>query len=575
MESEIKKIQTDVLVVGGGAAGARATLEAYQAGAKVTLLLKGDLGVMGVRGAGATGSGTPRWLHLFSSMTKHATTTEEVESYYQRAIRAGLGLADRHLVRTLVDGAPEAKKALEKWGLVLGSDNPENPHGIECNITPMPGLANVIRTNKGINVLQHMMVTDLLVEDTICKGAIAVNEETGETFLLKAGAVVLATGGCAQLFRLSFHPPCITGDGYAMGYEAGAELVNMEFEQMFIATAYPAVTMAPYPIWGLHPRVLNARGQEFIQDYLPQGVTVGECMEKKMTHGPFSTRDASKYLDIAMVKETRAGRANKHNAFYLEVPAKVKTNPELLFPEFWDWYAYRGIDFSKEYVEINVGHQCSNGGFKIDENGQTTISGLYAVGESATGAYGADRLGGAMMTSCQVFGARAGRHAASTAAARGATGVDKQVVTTKLERIIKVKKSKGNQKPSEVKKILQKRAWEDLLVTRSKESLSQILQEIARIRGDVSTRLSIENTRDLIAALELRNLLLIGEIIANAALKRTESRGSHYREDFPERDDSNWQQTITVKKVDGMMRLDTVKVDDRWKRDEAELGWWG
>jgi succinate dehydrogenase/fumarate reductase flavoprotein subunit len=96
-----------------------------------------------------------------------------------------------------------------------------------------------------------------------------------------------------------------------MGYEAGAELMNMEFEQMFIATAYPAVTMAPYPIWGLHPRVLNAKGKEFIQNYLPRGVTIDECMDRKMTHGPFSTRDVSKYIDIAMAKETKAGRANE------------------------------------------------------------------------------------------------------------------------------------------------------------------------------------------------------------------------------------------------------------------------
>ena len=174
-----RAVETDVLVIGGGAAGARAAVEAHLSGAGVTMLVKGDLGVVGVRGAGATGSGNARWLHLFNSMTKHDDIEEEIESYYQRAIRAGLGLADRRLVRILVDGAAEARKALEKWGLVLGSDNPENPRGIECNISPMPGLANVIRANKEISVVQHMMVTDLLVENNVCKGAIAVSEDTG------------------------------------------------------------------------------------------------------------------------------------------------------------------------------------------------------------------------------------------------------------------------------------------------------------------------------------------------------------------------------------------------------------
>jgi succinate dehydrogenase/fumarate reductase flavoprotein subunit len=158
---------------------------------------------------------------------------------------------------------------------------------------------------------------------------------------------------------------------------------------------------------------------------------------------------------------------------------------------------------------------------------------------------------------------------------KGTSGIDKHLVESKLESIAHLKAHKGDQRPSEVKKILQKRAWDNLLAVRSKENLNEILQEVERIRKDVFPRLSIENTRDLVAALELKNLLLVGEIIANAGLKRTESRGSHYREDFPERDDSNWQQVITVKRVDGMMRLDTVKIDDRWKRDEAELGWWG
>jgi succinate dehydrogenase/fumarate reductase flavoprotein subunit len=148
------KIQTDVLIVGGGASGARAALEAHRSGARVALAVKGELGVMGVRGAGATGSGAPRYLHLFNSMVKHSSITEEAESYYQRAIRAGLGIANRGLTRILVEGAREAKQALDQWGLVLGSDNPDNPHGIESIITPMPGLANVIRKQE-IDVLQH------------------------------------------------------------------------------------------------------------------------------------------------------------------------------------------------------------------------------------------------------------------------------------------------------------------------------------------------------------------------------------------------------------------------------------
>jgi len=582
----VNKINTDVLVIGGGAAGARAAFEANESGAKVTLAVKGELGVMGVRGAGATGSGTPRYLHLFTSAgsgTVEQTPTNisdiphqrEIQGYYNRAIIAGLGIADRKLVRILTEGAPAAKEFLDKNGLVLGPSNPNNPHGIESNINPMPGLGNLIRRYKDISLMQHTMVLDLIVEDNICKGALVVGELSGELTLLKAGAVVLATGGTAQLFELNYHPTCITGDGYAMAYRAGAEIMNMEFEQMFISTVFPTVTMVPYPVWRFKPRVLNVDGKEFIQNYLPPDVTLEECLHKKTQHGPFSTRDASKYFEIALVKESIRGGANEHNAFYLEVPSEMRKNPDLFFPEYEDWYTYRGIDFSKDFVEINTVHHCSNGGLVIDENAQTTISGLYAVGEVATGAYGADRLGGAMMTSCQVFGSRAGKNAAQTAMKRDKSIKDEQDWVQQAEQLIGIKNSKGTQKPADIIRSLKHNAWQKLLVVRSKASLTDFLGEIEHIRKDLLPAVQCEDSRDLVAALELRNLVQVGEIIARAALKRTESRGSHYREDYPQQDDEQWVKAITIKNTDGGMVLSTRVIDENWNADDTDLGWWG
>lgn len=576
----------DVLVIGGGGAGARAALEASGAGAGVVLAVKGKFGITGVRGAGATGyRGNGRPMHLFSGPkvilgSKDSPGTysnvplgpdDEQRAFLQRTIQAGLGMADRNLARVLVEGAPEAKQDLDRRGLLL-----EKSSRLECLIAPMPGLAYAVKAVPEIEVLEETMVTGLLSQDGICRGAVGLNESTGEPVIVRAKSTILATGGTGQLFRFSFHPSCVTGDGYAIGYEAGAELMNMEFGQVFVATVYPNIDSVPYVVWKSHPKVLNVRGDEFIHAYLPPGITLSESMDQKLQHGPFSSRDASRYLEIAMIEETRAGRANENNGFFLEIKG---LNLGKADEGNWirNWLEFRGIDLRKDHLEINVAYHCSNGGFRIDENGQTTLRGLYAVGEAASGPYGADRLGGAMMTSSQVFGARAGKDAASKAKVMKTwLDVDSRVVSSQIERIEHLRNSAGTQKPQPLMDILKKAAWEKLLVVRTHDELCQFLKEVERIRETVLHDLSIQGAGDLVKALELKNLLQTGEMIARAALMRTETRGSHYREDYPSRNDVDWLKSITFNHREGQMRVGTANLDEGWKGDPDDLKglWW-
>ncbi|MFC1988224.1 FAD-binding protein [Chloroflexota bacterium] len=565
----LKTIETEVLVIGGGGAAARAALEAHQAGAKVTLVVKGDFGLMGCRGSGATACGCRNSFNYFRRSETSVNPTDEDEAIFKRIIQAGLGMTDKHLVRVVMDNVVEAGSALKKWGVMLGLPGSEifSSEGPTV-IVPMPALACVVRSYSEITVRDRMMIVDLLIQDGKCVGAIGIDESSGELFLFKAASTILATGGNSQLFMLNFHPSCVTGDGYAMGYEAGAELMNMEFQQMFTSIIYSIIN-SPRPdiAWGLYPKVRNVNGDEFIQSYLPQGVTLEECMEQKALHNPFSTRDASKCIEIALVKEATAGRANEHNAFYLDT-----TDPKIIPPRRQRWIDYLGRDYwSKENIEISVLHHCSNGGLRIDENGQTTIPGLYAIGETAAGAYGADRLGGNMQASCHVFGVKAGKHAAAIAKSNSLPPVDDQIAENRLQRIAALKKSRGDQKPFELTKILKKTAWENLMLVRSKEGLIHFLSEVERIRGILIPRLHIESTAELVEVLELENLLKVGEIMANVALMRTESRGSHHRDDFPDRDDANWLQSIVVKKEAGEMQLSTRILDGDWEDKPGDL----
>ena len=582
-----RAVDTDVLVIGGGGAGARAALEASAAGASVILAVKGKFGITGVRGAGATGyRGNGRPMHLFSGpkvilKSKDEPGTyaslplgaeEEQKAFFKRSIQAGLGMADRNLTRILAEGASGAKEALEKRGLLLE----KSPH-IECLIAPMPGLAYAVKMVPEIDALEETMINGLLSQNGICGGAVGLDETTGEPLVIRAKSTILATGGTGQLFMLTFHPSCMTGDGYVMGYEAGAELMNMEFGQTFIAFVHPNIDSVPYPVWKLNPKILNGQGDEFIHRYLPEGVTVRDCMEQKLQHGPFSSRDASRYLEIAMMKETKAGRATEHNGFYLDVKG---LNLGKADEGNWirSWLQFRGFDLRQDHLEINVAYHCSNGGLRIDENGRTTVRGLYAVGEAASGPYGADRLGGAMMTSSQVFGARAGKDAAAKAKETGGwRDMESRVASLLIERIDRFRRSTGSQKPQQLIERLRRTAWENLLVVRTHEGLSHFLKEVEAVRESLLHDLSIQGTGDLVKALELRSLLQTGEMIGKAALMRTETRGSHFREDFPQRDDTDWLQSITLHDAEGQMRLGTIKLDEVWKSEPDDLKglWWG
>ena len=579
-----KVIETEVIVIGGGAAAARAAIEAYQTGAKCTLVVKGRFGFRGLRGNGSTGYACTNLIY-FPTLGRVVKPEEEREIIYKRIIQAGLGLADRRLTGILVDEALEERRRLERWGIiqqVVGTldgrttvqatrDWPGiQQTGISRHIDPMPGLANVIRSITDVTILDLTMVTDLLLQDGRCVGAIAISEVDGEPILLRANSIILGTGGEAQLFKANMHPSCVTGDGYAMGYNAGAELINMEFMQIFVSTAYPTVNSIVTSLWKENPVIRNVDGKEFLQNYLPEGVTLKECMEDKRQHGPFSTIDLGKYIDIAIMKEAKAGHVNEHGAFYLQSDSLRRASPQFMRRD--EWYDYRGIDLSQRNIEITLAFQCSNGGLRVDENGQTTIPGLYAVGETAAGPHGADRLAGGMMAFCHVFGRRAGKHAAETAKAQGVPSLNNKTVKNHLKQIAELQKSKGDQKPVELIDKLKKTAWENLLAVRDKNGLTKLLQRIKEIRSDIGPRLSIESTRELVQALELRNLLQVGEIVASAALLRTESRGPHYRDDFPKRDDTNWARSVTVKKESKEMRLSTFKRDEKWQDHPEDLG---
>jgi len=180
------------------------------------------------------------------------------------------------------------------------------------------------------------------------------------------------------------------------------------------------------------------------------------------------------------------------------------------------------------------------------------------------------------MVSSQVFGTRAGIHAAARAKEIGTPKIRSEIIKNQLTHIKVLVKCHGDRKPYEFTRMLKTAAWNNLMLVRSNKSLTQFLKEIDRLRDDMTEHLLLSSTGDLIAAQELKNMLQVGEIIARAALMRTESRGSHYREDFPDRDDSNWLQSIIVKKKRDKATLETINLDNEWQDNPTGFDglWW-
>lgn len=539
----MKTYETDVLVVGGGGAATASTIAAHDAGVRTMLAVKGQFGVPGVRGAGAT-SNPKADFWTIRTVGPQGGLFNPPEATLADMIQAGLGTADAKLCGIFVAEVGEAIKRLRSMGLRFQSKMLATMPANEAT----KGTNNIVQIQKAViagtntEVVEHANLTDLIVENGRCFGAVGIHDD-GEPFAVHAGAVILATGGVGQLFRYSFNPPGNTGDGYAMALRAGAELFNMEFMQQGLATTWPTQAMVMLYEMAEPYRMFNRHGKAFVADYLPDGVGLIDVSNLKAMHWPVSSRDASLHLDRAIHGEILAGRGTENDAVYLDLSGTRRGFQPEVFVEYMHSI---GIDLERDLLQIQLHHHTSNGGVRIDEHTQSRVQGLFACGE-ACGWQGADRLGGTMLGGSQVFGWRAGTAAAAVAKDRPGPQLHAdRLDQLLLSRLARLRAGTGSLRPSDLLRPLQTEMWRELLVQKDAEKLARARAFVHRQRDQMESGLRIDAPFDLVLALEQRNLLDIAEVIISAAEFRTESRGSHARADYPERDDANWATSVFV-----------------------------
>ncbi len=533
MAHEPMHAETDVLVIGSGAAGMYAAVEAARAGCRVlladrSLIGRGGATVMAqMTVAVALGSETPdHWSH-----------------HYQDTLNAGRGLCNQPLAQLLCEDGPECIRAMDEWGvgwarkdgritqaMAPGHDRPRCVYVDFLNTGPAVSktLRTVVNKTGGIRKAGDLCVVDLLRADGAIAGAVALHFGSGAPVTLSAKATILATGGLTRLYRRNSASANMGGDGYALALRAGASLVDMEFVQFFpIGHLAPRLIGMDPIMWDpfrykLGGRLLNNRMEEFTQRY---GVA---------ENGKYViTRDVGSY---AILKEVEAGRGSPHGGVYLSFQHCSEAALRESFGPVIDRLAANNIDLTKTPIEVAPIAHYHMGGIAADAQMQTDLPGLFAAGEAVGGANGANRLSGNAITEALVFGRRAGRSAADYAKRTNALP-DRADNARALLDLVAADAPERGLNTAEMVQTLQATMQDDVGALRNETKLKRALGQIDRMAADLGDVPPGDGNRfDMrrIDWFDLRNMLLVARVVAEAALARPETRGAQQREDYPQ-----------------------------------------
>jgi fumarate reductase (CoM/CoB) subunit A len=506
-------VECHVLVIGSGGAGVRAAIEAEQYGDTVlvskSLAGKGGCTPMAEGGYNAA-------LRESDSCVLHKEDT----------IRGGAYLNDQELVDILVKEAPERFLELVRWGAVFdrtveGEFAQRSFGGQKIARTCYAGdrtghemmMTLLERLRAGnVTVLQEVSVIDLLRRENRVVGAVCLNRNGG-LMALQADSTIIATGGASRIFDISTNSATGTGDGFALGYRAGAELIDMEMVQF-----HPTGAVYPYDargrliteaVRGEGGVLLNSKGERFMERYDP------ERME-------LSTRDV---VARSIAREIAEGRGTPRGGVWLDVthlpPEQIEDKLPLMLEQFLAF----GIDIRKERMEVSPTAHHFMGGLRITPTCETTVPGLYACGEAAGGVHGANRLGGNSLAETQVFGKRAGE-AAGRAPSRGI-----RIDTRQLERYRRMMDEfrSGGVNPVTITRKLQEAMWNGAGIARNARDLETTLVDVEKLS---KKKLLAQSPENLAECFTVQNMCLVASLVVRSALLRGESRGAHVRTDI-------------------------------------------
>jgi len=565
-DNKISSRSCDVLIIGGGSAGLRAAIEAHDAGSQVLIISKsrrGDPHTVLARGGinAALGTMDPQ-----DNWMIHAADT----------LREGLFIGDYDKVEVLCKSAPDAVTELVNWGARFHRE-PDgrltqrffgaHTYRRTCFSGDWTGkeiirvLMKQVRLRK-IKFVDNVYITKLLKSTDIEKakgaqekgkekeeeilGAMGIDLKKKNIIIFKAKCVILATGGYTRVYPVSSSRIFENyGDGLALAYEAGVDLVDMEMVQFHpTGMVWPkkaAGTLATEAIRGEGGILLNSKGERFMKNYYPQ----------RMELGPRDVVARSIYNEIV------SGRGTKHGGVWLDVTHLPKAKILERLPTMYDQFKrIAGVDISKEKMEVAPTAHYSMGGVKVDSKCQTNVKGLFAIGEVAGRVHGANRLGGNSLLGTVVFGKIAGREAATKVARE-----EKRTINGKSSSILGITHDKDKKlapilftvkQPVRIRSQIQQVMQENAGIIREASKLRKGIKKISELEKTLYSKNSVlksfKNYENVVSTWEVKSALVVCEAVLRSASIRQESRGAHYRSDFPDRDDRKWKVNIYCRK---------------------------
>ena len=538
---EIKTIQTDVLIIGSGGAGSRAAIEVDDAGLKATIVSKG----LSFR-SGCTGMAEGGYNAVFKTVDKD----DSIDAHMHDTLKGGSYLNDKRLVEILVNESPKRLIDLENYGALFDRQESgqidQRPFGGQtyrrtCYQGDRTGaeLLNALKEEiikRDIQCIEEVMITSLVTDNDQVIGATGLNLKDSSLIYFQAKSVILASGGAGQLYPVTSNTFQKNGDGFAIAYRAGANLVDMEQIQF-----HPTGMVAPESKKGVlvteavraeGGKLINSEGERFMSRYAP------EKME-------LATRDV---VARSIYQEIIEGRGTENGGVYLDISHLdddyIDEKLETMVLQFENV----GVDIKHEPIEVAPTAHHFMGGVKIDTDASTSLENLFGAGEVCGGVHGANRLGGNALADTQVFGKIAGESASKAAKDTELKTDDEQVKgeASRIESLIK----EGSIKPQEFKNNIKRLMWEKVAIVRDEKTLNEALKELLDMKDDLENLDVSDRTQyntDLVTALEVINMVEICILSVKSAILRRESRGAHFRSDFPESDDE-WKRSIVMNK---------------------------
>jgi succinate dehydrogenase / fumarate reductase flavoprotein subunit len=540
--------------MGAGGAGLRAAMAAHEGGARVVVVSKSLLGkahtVMAEGGIAAA--------------VANVDSGDSWKTHFSDTLAEGVYIGDWEMIELLVKEAPERVHELERHG-ALFDRTPDgrimqrafggHTYRRLCHVGDRTGL-EMIRTmeewilHKEITVMDELVITKLFAGRDGISGALGLSMRDGLFLYFRAKCIIIATGGAGRIYRTTSNSWETNGDGMALAYDAGAVLQDMEMVQFHpTGMVYPPGVKGLLVTEGVRGEggiLLNSKGERFMLSYSP---------EKREL-------DARDIVARAIHSEIVAGRGTRHGGVYLDISQKGRSFILKKLPSMYEQFMdFAGIDITRERMEVAPTVHYFMGGIRVDPRGcATSVKGLFAAGEAASGLHGANRLGGNSLADILVFGRRAGMHAAEYAKRASIPGIPERRIGAEIGRINSLLKG-GGANPNPLIDRLRDTMSEKMGIVRSGAGMKSALSVVRGIRSKarhVSVGGGLRFNQGLIACIELGNMAALAECMIMSALERKESRGAHARSDYPKKS-PKWKGNITCVNSGGRPRLSFVK----------------